>query len=354
MSALTDELTCESDDGTFSDRTHPAVYCATRTHDNTAELVMKLSDDQLHKLLELMQLEQGRRANSTQSTPTGEKQSMSFSYPEGNLAAIENRKNLRRSRSGGSESAFYHSRKLLSVPGSANKKEPALTTMSVELEDAELAKAFGSLTPVSSSRAVSRGSGAHQMLDKMNRAAALSCVSPPLTPTQSGSNSACNSHPATPLLHSPHDFPHSQSSSRPASRLSGMIHLQSIVPQEAPAVPVIARRANKRAAAPTAKVEDIINSLDEIQLETDGQGAAIVQTRELMLSPFSAFDDFSVGSQSINSSRSSKARRRMEIDASPPAVTNKQVEGRKVPTLHTTFQTRRPTAVQGTKKVNKK
>lgn len=330
----------------------------------------KMTDEQLSWLAGMISFERDRRANDRSTTSTSEM----------NLAAIEMRKNMRRSKSSGSEAAFSHSSKLVPSPNKGvvktGKVDPVAHSVSAD-EDAELLDVFGAvadisrgaLTPSNASRNVSRGSGAHQMLEKMyTRTSALTCVTPPPESSPqvtSNSNSACNS--ALPMAgvspqailgaqftNSPNDFSApSASSSRPASRLSGLVHLQSLLSQDAssPAVPVpIARRANKRGVVSAAsKIEDMVGSicLDDVHsmtnsvVERQGSDGSVVSCgRDFMLSPSSAFDDYSVGSQSISSNRSSKAaRRRLDrLDSSPPMMTSKHISNPGRHAVHTTFQ----------------
>lgn len=213
------------------DDTHPAGYMG-----NPTDLARSLTDNQLAKFLEIMQQEADARQT-----------------------VIDNRRSMRRSRSGGNESAFV----------SAGRR-PMSKPLCLDQEDEELS-GFAASEPILVSR-----SGAHQP--------------------------------------SPHGSPDLSPSSRPASRLSGLVHLQALLPAPC-SVPVPIARRPKR--------QTIEDRLGDMALDDD---LSSVVSRELLLSPFSAFDDISVGSQSqsITSSRSSKTRR-YALDASPPAVTSKQL-----------------------------
>lgn len=205
-----------------------------------------------------------------------------------------------------------------------------------DMEDAELLSAFAGHSPAAAmSRTLSRNSnsGVQQPLEKMAMATSRSGPPPP-------SLLSCVTPP------SPVDFAsNSQSSSRPPSRLSGLVHLQALLPNlgEQQAAPV-ARRAPRRSAAGAAAAAANSSNNPVSVSSTGGCGgsggslmsrgvedldAEMMSRGRGLISPFSAFDDLSVGSQSMASSRSSKTRPRpVDIRNSPPTVRSKHSDGK--------------------------
>jgi hypothetical protein len=268
-----------------------------------------------------------------------------------NAAALDARKGIRRSRSGGSDSAFHQNRRPKQSP---NLKQEVFN---VDIEDAEVFNAFASssanpetghrntnsITPTirSAPRATSRSSGAQHPLDKMclkqTNSSGMACVSPAFEQGVSPVHSLAQRQ------HSP--LQDSSSSSRPASRLGGQIHLHNLLPHEetqpqprSPAVPVPIARKRSSVSSESWDESSLTSMMETSNSTTNsssnsvlGSDGSVVSRGELVLSPFSAFDDLSVGSLSISSSRSSKTRRKQDsasastirIDQSPPVVTSK-------------------------------
>lgn len=289
-------------------------------------LLRLLTDEQLHKLESYVQFEKESRANRHQKQETVD------------ISAVEARKGMKRSKSGGVELIFHNrshttGNSLFHQQESSQKKSnlDVLTTIAVDSEDLEVGSLFdnvpslearGTNSPMGtgnsngSMRVISRSSGAFHPNDKMFGLSPNNTSSPGCVLNVNSVNS-----PALFLSGSPIADITSHSSRTPsrlgtnnigtledASRSKKVVSGSSIANLK----PIASVQRLDRQLAATVEVSldandaiALAGSLDNLILENRNR-------EKLTVSPFSAFDDCSIGSHSINSSRSSKTRRMYE------------------------------------------
>lgn len=297
----------------MTDRGSPSKDAFSRSLD-----LRQMTDDQISMLESFIRAEKMRR-----------KQEVIDSQ------AVDMRRGLRRSKSGGSEAAF--SRK---SPGSGldRKGSGDLNTSfgllkvsqegtGLEQEDPEVRSAFSAQvvepavptistpsnhqSPSYAVRALSRGSGAIHPGEKMFERTSVVVVG---TPSPATTNAAGSSHASTAILflNSPtqniqspvQDHGHSRPNSRPSTEVHHgelSAHSSSFRNTDHP----------QQAAPSIKKPSPNFSSIEGDELTDDVQqkNKKLALTRELVLSPSCAFDDISLGSQrSFNSSRSSRTR----------------------------------------------
>lgn len=326
------DITLESDDGVGSDRTTTAFYMNEKgspSRDHVAIRLKNMTDDEISYLENFIRAEKQRRMQQ-------------YVDPQ----AVEARKQIRRSKSGGSDGVF--TRKHMSSPGSALERkasgELSIAFGSLRLgsyegqepEDPEVRSLF-CIQENSPAVTVSQPSPYGVRVLSSSRGGALhpgeKMFDPKLhysgsTPSPATTNAASNSHAnsAIHFMHSPTQqlqspIQDSHHSSRPGSRSAsgGLASLLQINTIDARATTTVsATTASTNAAINLAKPANrnstaVFTSIDkEVEISKAKKvvaGHPSNTNRELVFSPSSAFDDISLGSQkSIGSSRSSRTR----------------------------------------------
>jgi hypothetical protein len=339
----------ESVDEAMSDRTQPVEYGSGLVNANVSTNVEQLSMSEILAMQNLLQRELERRI--VQAHQSGE-------LPV-DLAAVENRRNLRRSKSGGNESAFVKTPAGGNAPPSQRSSKLAAALSEHDNDDPELLLAYGGHGQPVMARPGSRASGALHPHDKMflpnhiRSTSALSCLSPaqqlhmgssPVDNNYGGYSSHGSSRPSSrPPSRGPFGGSHGLSSSHNGYLLASLVPVdpnngEGAIATGSPAVigvvhedhagPETVAATSAEGLEPFSALPPAISATAVQQQRTVAAGrhhslppsSSSSQRGELVLSPCSAFDDISLGSASLSSSLSSKAQRRRRREQSQQGV----------------------------------